>query len=127
MKRSLIYGVIAAAIAAAIGIYLYMLPQAGASGSGFDTFNGKVVSGALDQQVYTGLSVLSDEGCTVDQRTGLSNCTSQLKAGSGIISFNYEHDMMEKPCLSLGDKVDLQVTEGGAAVVRRIYWAGGGA
>ena len=76
---------------------------------------------------YTNVSMLGDKGCTTDQKTGLSNCTTSFATKSGTIYFNYEHDMMMKPCLSSGDKANVQVFSDGHAVIDRTYWNGGGA
>ncbi len=95
--------------------------------TGPNTFTGRIVGDALEPGTYTNLSVLSDQGCTTDPRTGLSNCTTSFATESGTAYFNYEHDMMMKPCLSIGDKINVQVSADGSAVVDRTYWAGGGA
>jgi hypothetical protein len=129
MKRIWIYGIaIIAIMIAAGGIYLGTRSSgSNASWTGSNVFGGRIVNGSKDVQTYTNVSVLTDEGCTTDPRTGLANCTTKLQTKSGIIAFNYEHDMMEKPCLSIGDKADVRVLENSTAMVRRTYWAGGGA
>lgn len=127
MKRTIVYMIVAVAvIAAAAGLY-FGISQPQAGGLPSPDFTGRIVGGNTSQHDYTGAAVLTDEGCTIDPRTGLSNCTAQLQTSAGVISFNYEHDMMEKPCLSAGDRADLHVQAGSAAEVKRTYWAGGGA
>ncbi len=99
----------------------------GLNPSAQNVFEGKITSGNTEAQTYTNVPVLTDEGCTTDQKTGLANCTTKLETDGGVIAFNYEHDMMQKPCLSLGDKAIVQVNGDGSALVERTYWAGGGA
>jgi len=105
----------------------YLVTQASGNQNGLNVFNGRIVSGNLSPGTYTNATVLTDEGCTIDPKTGLANCTSKIQTSSGRISFNYEHDMMKQPCLSLNDKVDVTILGGGRASVRRTYWGGGGA
>ncbi len=129
MKKIWIYAIAVLAVLVVVGIYFAMQSpaQGNVTPNGSNTFSGRVVAGDTSPQTYTNVSILSDEGCTTDPRTGLSNCTSKMQTKNGIIAFNYEHDMMMKPCLSIGDKADIQVSAGGSAVVDRTYWAGGGA
>ena len=129
MKKIWIYAIAALAVLVVVGIYFAMQSpaQGNATPNGPNTFSGRIVAGDTSPQTYTNVSVLTDEGCTTDPRTSLSNCTSKMQTKNGIIAFNYEHDMMMKPCLSVGDKVDIQVSADGSAVVDRTYWAGGGA
>ncbi len=128
MKGKWIYGaIVVAVLAVGIGVYLYALAPSGVAGSGQDTFSGRIVGGARPAETYTDLPVLTDEGCTTDPRTGLANCTTKLQTPDGVLAFNYEHDMMDKPCLSIGDKANIEVLSNGDATVTRTYWAGGGA
>jgi len=131
MKKTWIYTiVIAAIVVVAAGTIYFATASPGSTTNGFtgpNVFAGKIISGDTGTQTYTNVSVLTDEGCTADLNTGLANCTTKLQTKSGVLSFNYEHDMMAKPCLSAGDKADVQAFENGTAMVKRTYWAGGGA
>ncbi|MDE1851634.1 MAG: hypothetical protein KGH69_03020 [Candidatus Micrarchaeota archaeon] len=89
-------------------------------------FFGTMVEPGLTAQTLTGLHVLSDEGCGIDPKTQLNNCTAGISTPNGTIHFNYEHDMMLKPCLSDGDIVTLRINGDGTAVVTRAYRADGG-
>ncbi len=129
MKKIGLYAIATLAVLIVVGIYF--ATQSPARGNtttnGPGTFSGRIVAGDTSPQNYTGVSILSDEGCTLDPRTGLSNCTTSFATKSGRLSFNYEHNMMMQPCLSIGDKANVYVSTGGSAVVDRTYWAGGGA
>lgn len=94
--------------------------------TGPNAFTGRLIGGTLESGTYNNLSVLSDQGCTTDPRTGLSNCTTTFATRSGVAYFNYEHNMMMKPCLSIGDRINIQVSADGSVVVDRTYWGGGG-
>ena len=129
MKKTWIYGIVIATILlVVIGVYLRTQNSSSTKikSSGPNVFNGRIISGNVDAQTYADVSVLTDEGCTTDPRNGLANCTTKLQTKNDVISFNYEHDMMEKPCLSLGDKATMQVFANGTALVDRTYWSGGG-
>jgi len=127
MKKVWIYAAALATIAVIGGIYLASGNRSQPPATGSNVFTGRIVSGNLAPQTYSNLSVLTDRGCTTDPRTGLSNCTSTMQTRNGtIIAFNYEHDMMIKPCLSAGDVADVRVLANGTAIVDRTYWNGGG-
>lgn len=109
--------------------YLAYGTQGGGAGGvpgGADTFNGRIVLGSIQPGQYNDLNVLTDQGCTTDPNTGLSNCVSKFQYNGSIVAFNYEHNMMIDPCLSSGDKVDMNVAANGAVTVKRIYWTGAG-
>ncbi len=135
MNKTWIYGIgIVAVLLVAVAVYfgsqhlsMAKFEKPGLNASAQNVFEGKIVIGNTSAQTYTNVSVLTDEGCTTDHNTGLANCTSKLKTNGGVIAFNYEHDMMQKPCLSLGDKAIVQVNLDGTALVERTYWGGGGA
>lgn len=133
MKKTQLYVIAVLVVLVAAGAYLGTRSPANDGGNfnstGQNTFTGSMVGGNLAPGVYNNVAILSDRGCTTDPRTGLSNCTTSftIKPGGTAYYFNYEHNMMMKPCLSIGDKVDVEVLNGGGAVVNRTYWAGGGA
>jgi hypothetical protein len=87
---------------------------------GSQTFVGTINRSTLSPQNLTGIEALSDEGCAVDS-SGMSNCTTKLNTKYGIISFNYRHNETLKPCISLGDIVNIQIKEGGVAILTRTY------
>lgn len=130
MDKKYVYLGVVAVIAMVLGVYIGSLRGSAAASQQNSNdpkvFFGRIVGQSPAPQTLTGLHVLSDQGCTTDPATGLSNCTSQIAEGNGTISFNYEHNMMAKPCLSYGDIVTLQTESGGAAVVTRTYWGGAG-
>lgn len=129
MNKKWIYGIAIVAVLL-VGVAVYFSAQhpstTAIESSGPNVFRGRVVSGNTGSQTYSNVSVLTDEGCTADPRTGLANCTTKLQSNDGVISFNYEHDMMEQPCLSIGDKANMQTFENGTAIVDRTFWSGRG-
>ena len=130
MKKTWLYLIaIFAMLLAAAGAYFFTRGPASlnSTSTGPNIFTGRIVGGTLAPGSYDNVSMLSDEGCTTDPRTGLSNCTTSFVTKSGRFAFNYEHDMMMKPCLSIGDKANVQVSADGSATIDRTYWAGGGA
>ncbi len=118
-----------AAIAIAAALVMYFVARGGAvpTSSSGNVFVGHVPQYGGQERGYNGGNVLTDEGCQIDERTGLSNCTTEIRTSGGTYSFNYEHDMMAQPCLSEGDIANIHVSSDGSAVVTRTYWAGGGA
>ncbi len=117
-------------IAVLIGAYLSLSNGTTGNAQQIDnnpnSFAGKILGAAPPQETLSGLTVLSDQGCTIDPRTQLSNCTSAIQTSGGVIYFNYEHNMMIKPCLSQGDVVSLVINRDGSAVATRTYWTGKG-
>ncbi len=93
--------------------------------SGQNAFLGKMEGDYFAAQLAD-LSVISDSGCAIDQKTQLTNCTAGIQDLKGTVYFNYEHNMTAKPCLSKGDRVSLAVNSDGTAVATRTYQAGGG-
>ncbi len=119
-----------AAVLAVVGIYFALSRSSNQSNEfapGTTVFSGRILNSTLVPGIYNNASALTDEGCNADPKTGLANCTTKIQTKDGKLIFNYEHDMMEKPCLSIGDKVDVEILGNSSAMVRRTYWAGGGA
>ena len=129
MKTWLYLIAIFAVLLVATGAYFFTRgpTSLNSTSTGPNIFTGRIVGDTLAPGSYDNVPILSDEGCTIDPKTELSNCTTSFATTSGRFSFNYEHNMMMQPCLSIGDKVNVQVSADGSATIDRTYWAGGGA
>lgn len=130
MKKTWLYVIAIFAVLVAVVWYFFTQSSIGTNGvaTGTNVFTGRIVGTALAAGSYNDVPMLSDQGCTTDPRTGLSNCTTSFTTKSGTVYyFNYEHNMMMQPCLSIGDKANVQVSGDGRATIERTYWAGGGA
>ncbi len=132
-KRNFVIGIgVVAILALLAGVYFGSANSTGnitttiSQPNNPNSFVGKIVGESLPAEAFTGLNVLSDRGCTTDPQTQLSNCTSQIQTPNGIVSFNYEHNMMVKPCLSQGDIASLTINSDGTAVATRTFWSGKG-
>lgn len=126
MKHLLVALIVLAGIV--VGVYYLITTSSGVPQNGGQTvFDGRLLYNQLGAQTITGARVLSDNGCKTDPNTGLSNCTAEIETQYGTIYFNYEHNMMMKPCLSNGDIVNIVIGADGVAEVTRTYWNGGGA
>lgn len=88
-----------------------------------DVFYGYMKDTQLTGEVLG--EVLADKDCKRNA-LGLTNCTAEINGYDGkFYRFNYEHDMSNQPCLSLGDKVKIKPLTGSKAVLYRLSFAGG--
>src|SRR5512136_2150136 len=50
---------------------------------GSNLFRGNIVDSGASPGSFTGVPVISDEGCQTDPKNGLSNCTAGIKTPDG--------------------------------------------
>ncbi|VVB59979.1 Uncharacterised protein [uncultured archaeon] len=85
-----------------------------------DLFDGKITNKNVAPVKLEGTGVY-DRNC-VSIGNGLTDCHAGIKTDMGVLDFNYQHDMVRKPCIAPNDKVVVEILDSsGNAKVQKVY------
>jgi len=82
-----------------------------------DIFEGTITNMQLSPQTLEGTGVY-DRSCNPVE-SGLTQCDAGIQTESGLLNFNYKHEMHMQECIDEGDKLKIEILEGGKAKVIR--------
>jgi len=83
-----------------------------------DSFKGVITNIELEPQEIDGEGVY-DRSCNMIGG-GLTQCDAGIQTELGLLNFNYKHNMAMQPCIDEGDKLRVEILDGGEAIVRRL-------
>src|SRR3989338_4191675 len=84
-----------------------------------DFFEGYVTNQKLSPGERLEGNGVYDKSCNPVEN-GLTQCDAGIQTEKGLLNFNYKHFMHSQPCISEGDKLIVEVSEGGKTKVTRI-------
>ena len=82
-----------------------------------DVFNGIITNINLEPQTLEGTGVY-DRSCNPVEN-GLTQCDAGIQTEKGLLNFNYKHDMHAQACIDQGQKLKVEILEGGKVKVIR--------
>lgn len=81
-------------------------------------FVGSIATNSIPPGTYNGIGIY-DHNC-LPIGNGLYSCDAGIKTAQyGTIDFDYQHNMMIKPCIGPGDNVVITIYSNGTATVKR--------
>ena len=106
-------------VIALIGLFAYSsLRTTGNSvKTGEDVFEGRITNFNIKPETLDGTGVY-DRSCNPVE-SGLTQCDAGIQTEKGLLNFNYKHNMHMQRCIDSGDKLKVEILEGGKAKVTR--------
>jgi len=83
-----------------------------------DSFKGVITNMKLEPQTLDGRGVY-DKTCNMVE-DGLTQCNAGIQTEEGLLDFSYKHHMDVQKCIADGDNLQVEILEGGEAIVTRI-------
>ncbi len=83
-----------------------------------NSFKGVITNMKLEPQKIDGKGVY-DKSCNMIG-SGLTQCDAGIQTEKGLLNFNYKHNMAIQPCIAEGDNLQVEILEGGEAIVTRV-------